>query len=260
MASYTPDIRYIASIYPAGSGSQIQLGQLPDVRRAYGPTRENDGPTAQRSTLFHLEPVPKRGADAFILPVYDSFELVLDVMQINPAIKEKPRAMRPVPCEQIVADLLAQWTGGMYHVPPGATPGIMEIHPSESMIKNAAKGTEKIKPSVDELREMVTRQTLYFQFFFNEAEKLSRGDKTASDLWKDITPVMRLASKWLGMERIWSDPEMLSQAEPCPWCQKLIPKAAIVCGECGRQVRATPAALADLEKLNQAHTAPGVRA
>lgn len=226
MASYRPDVKFIASIYP---------GPMPVIQRAYGITPHDTGKGASRSTTFRLEPVP-RGGKPFVLEVYDSFESIIDVMglQGNTArAGEKPRIPKPVPVETIVADLLNIWTGGLFNVPNGAAPGIIEI-------VNSA-------PTQAEIAKMNKMQTLYFSFLFNEAEKIFRGDKTALGAWTDIIPNMRLAADWLGEKRVWSDPEAIRNLEPCPVCKSLIQKEVYRCPSCQTVLRALPAELAKLQ-------------
>ena len=123
MAKYIAEIRWIGSIYP---------GQALDIRRNYGPSRANDGADAQRSTLFHLEPVP-RGGTPYVIPVFDCFESVRDFVRQGGGPRHKHNA-NPVPCEEIVSDLLTQWVGGLHLIPqdPPAKPGIMEISPLQT--------------------------------------------------------------------------------------------------------------------------------
>lgn len=219
MASYKPDVKYIASIYP---------GELPPITRALGVSPNATGKGASRSTTFTLKPV-KRGQKPFVLEVYDSFEEVLDVVGSSGAKPgEKPRISKPVPVEVIVEDLLNHWTGGLFNVPPGAKPGIMEV------INSA--------PSQKELFQMDAQQTLYFEYLFTEGERLHKENN-----WKDITETMRLAAEYLGYSRVWSNRSIARETDPCPFCTTMIPRAALVCPTCQHVVKRIPKNLADLQ-------------
>jgi|SRR6185436_2428444 len=236
MARYIPDVKFIASIYP---------GQLPTIRRHYGPSRNSEGPTAQRSTAFVFEPVA-RGERAFVLPIYDSFESVLDITALsamgnqNP---QKPRLPKPVAVETIVADILKEHTGGLFNVPQGASPGLIEIVPMKVELKKYADTGDLPGPSVSELRSMMAMQSMYFEYLFTEGERLHKQNN-----WKEITDTMRLGADWLGYKREWSHRDMASDSGPCPWCTTMISNQAIVCPSCNRQVKETPAHLLKIEK------------
>ena len=232
MARYVAETRFIASIYP---------GVLPVVRRHYGPSRESGTVGSQRQTVFQLQPV-KRGEKPFVMPVYDSFEDVLDVMAMsgsrgNP---QKPRMPKPVPVEEIVRDVLNEWTGSLFNVPNGAKPGIMEISPLPADMRAWEKEGKLPTVSLDEQRQMLEMQAPYFEYLFQEGEKLHKQNN-----WKEITDTMRLAAEWLGPDfhREWSHHAIAREAGPCPWCSTIISNTAIVCSHCGRQVRDTPSHL-----------------
>ena len=225
MAKYIAETLCIASIYP---------GKLEPIRRHYGPTRESVGRKAVRSTLFELQPVP-RGGKPFILTVEDSFEEVLDVMQIQNSTAgsiQKPRGIRPVPVENIVEDLIARWTGGIFMdgLPQGAGPGIIKIN-----------GTVPTKAELDELME---RQTIYFETMFAIGERHNQQNN-----WKDINDVMRLAAEWLGHKRVWSHRAISADSGPCPLCKAMVENDAYVCGSCGKVIRAMPPELAALNSI-----------
>lgn len=240
MAQYIADVRFIASIFP---------GQLPTIRRHYGPSRESEGRNAQRSTAFTLQPVP-RGKKPFVLPVYDSFENVLDIMAMSAmgSRPEKPRLPKPVPVETIVADLLKEWTGGLFNVPQGAMPGVMEIRPLKVELEKFEKTGALPGPTSGELDQMTATQTLYFEYLFTEGERLHKQSN-----WKEITDYMRLAAEWLGYEREWSHRAIARDSGPCPFCQSIIPNTAIVCATCQRQVREVPAHLMHLNQQPTKH-------
>lgn len=229
MAKYQAEVKYIGSIYP---------GAVTPQRRNYGPSRESKGPNAVRSTLFEMKPVP-RGQKAYVLPILDSFEDVLDPVSMssmaNPGKGEKPRMAKPVPVEEIVSDLLGCWTGHLFNVPSGAKPGIIEVVNSV--------------PSQAELRQMDTQQSLYFEYLFAEGERLHNQND-----WKEITETMRLAAEWLGHKRTWSHQAIARDAAPCPFCTKIIPNSALVCEYCSKTVKALPPELLRLQ--NQSYVPP----
>ncbi len=206
MARYQAEIAYIASIYP---------GPVEPQRRSYGPTRESNGKTAIRSICFELEPV-ERGGKPFVLEITDCFEDVIDVQQLS-VENTKQRMPKPVDVNVIVADLLNVWTGGIIGIPQGAKPGIM-------LIANSV-------PSRDELRAMMDMQTIYFEFMFNEGERLHQEKK-----WDIITPTMRLAATWLDRKRTWAHQNVSADSGPCPLCHDMVPNEAVFCNGCKQQI------------------------
>lgn len=237
MAKYTPDVLYIASIYP---------GEVVPQRRHYGPSRESAGRNAVRSSLFTLQPVP-RGKKPFVLEIMDSFEDVLDVVGSSSSADAKgakPRLSKPVAVESIASDLLACWTGGLFNVPQGAKPGIIQI-------------ADRV-PTISEMREMEQQQVLYFSYFFTEGERLHQEKN-----WKEITGVMRLAAEWLGKKTMWSHRDMAEESFACPLCTTIIPNAAVFCPQCHQQIKAIPVDILKLQAGSQmaaldAATRPGV--
>lgn len=220
MAKYVADMLAIASIYP---------GELEPIRRSYGPSRDSTGPKAVRSTLFRLDPVP-RGKKPFVLEVYDSFEDILNPMQQEGS--GRGRMQKPVPVQNIVDDLLGRWTGSMYNVPAEARPGIIQI-----------VGTV---PTSGEVRQMEEQQSAYFEYWFAQGEALYRGDPTTIENYKTYSKEMRLAANWLDRSRPWSDARIASESEPCKWCTTIIPKLAIFCPQCQKQVRDIPEGMSKL--------------
>jgi hypothetical protein len=166
--------------------------------------------------------------------VYDSFESIIDVMGSAQRKKgEKAYLPRMVPVDEIIADLIGKWASGLFGVPDGAHPGIMEIAGPV--------------PTKAEQQQMEQAQTLYFNFRFSEGERLYRENK-----WGEITDVMRLAAEWLGHKTVWSSTDIADTSEPCPFCTTVVPKLAIVCPTCQRQIREIPPELAKLAKLQAA--------
>ncbi len=233
MAKYIAESRVIASVYP---------GQLTPIRRNYGASPQGQGKTAERSTLFSLPPCrdsrgnPSRKAKPVTLVIHDSFESVLDVMATGQIVggskNQKAYLAKPVPVEEIIADLLKEWTGGLFNVPLGASPGVIEI--------------ANTVPSASELNHMLAVQTAYFEYWFNTGEAIQRGDKSSIENYGRHTPEMILAAEWLGEVRNWSNPSMARNLDPCPWCQTLISTLAIFCPNCAKQVRQVPPELAAL--------------
>ena len=232
MAKYIAESRTIASIYP---------GQLQPIRRNYGVTPQGSGKGAERSTLFSLPPcrdskgLPSRKAKPVTIQIHDSFESVLDIMgtgQLQGGKNQKAYLSKPVPVEEIIADLLRHWTGGLFNVPGGAAPGVIEI--------------ANTVPTGAELNEMLRMQTAYFEYWFNTGEAIQRGDKASIENYGRHTPEMILAAEWLGEVRNWSNPSVSRNLDPCPWCQTLISTVAVFCPNCSRQVREIPAELAAL--------------
>ncbi len=203
---YQAEIAYLCSIYP---------GKLEAQRRNYGPTRDSNGPKAVRSSLFELEPVD-RGAKPFILELCDSFEDILDIQQLN-IQNTKARISKPVDVQTIANDLLSVWTGGLIGVPQGAKPGIM-------LIANST-------PSQGEKQQMMEMQTMYFEYMFNEGERLHQEKK-----WDSITETMRLAAVWLDRKRVWAHRNMSADSGPCPLCHSMVPNEAVFCNECKQQI------------------------
>lgn len=244
MPRYIADVRFIASIYP---------GQLPDVRRHYGPSMNSTGVGAQRSTLFHLPPI-KRGERPFILPIYDSFEEILNPMARPDQSGRKPRLTNPVPVDTIVADLLKEYTGGLYGVPEGAKPGVIEVHldslTPQQMNDLQNKGITPKTPTSgipgDEYAQMVDQQTRYFEYWFTVGEQIYSRDPKITQQYGDFTETMRLAADWLGHKRPWTNKDYVLENVACPWCTTLIPQNAIVCPTCQKQVKQAPPELAAL--------------
>lgn len=214
MARYQAESVFIASIYP---------GKLETIRRNYGPSRESVGPNSRRSTSFELEPVAK-GKKPFIIEVIDSFQDIPNWMS-----GRKETIAKPVTCQEIADDLLGRWTGGLFNVPGGAKPGIIQI-----------AGTQ---PTASEMSEMRMFQTRYFEYLFNEGEKLH--DKKQ---WDNITETMRLAADGLGRSVTWANPAIAMDFGPCPLCATSIPNWVSVCSGCGNTIRTMPAEIAALNK------------
>lgn len=205
---YTAEQAYICSIYP---------GEVEPQRRNYGPTRESNGKGAVRSTLFALQPVVRGSKPGYVvLELSDCFEDIIELSQLSVG-NTKGKVPKPVNVEQIVADLIAVWTGGLVGVPQGAKPGIMQI----------ANST----PQQKELVVMRDQQTQYFEYLFNEGERLD-----SEKDWKNITAPMRLAATWLERPRRWSHNALAAGSSPCPLCTKVIPGEAVVCPECTNQI------------------------
>ena len=59
-------------------------------------------------------------------------------------------------------------------------------------------------------------------------------------------PTMRLAAEWLERPNEWSNPAAGADNVACPLCTRVIPGKAIICPECGHQIKEMPAELAKL--------------
>lgn len=222
MAKYVAESVWIASIYP---------GAMPPITKNVGP---KPSPRSERATVYRLKPVPRdRWKKPHLLEVTDAFENVPNPIKAA----ESNRGDRiganmvfdtsPVPCEEIAANLIQEWAGNMVGIPPGASPGIMQI-----------VGTT---PTEAELEQLFRMQSLFFEYLFQEGEKLARVHD-----YKGITQTMRDASVWLGHERVWSVPQDSKAVSNCPACTKVINAAALVCEHCGTRVKALPPELAAL--------------
>jgi hypothetical protein len=233
VARYQADAAFICSIYP---------GKLPVIRRNYGTSVHGEGKGANRSTTFKLEPVA-RGEKPFVLPIYDSFEEILDIAGLSAVTNtpKKPRISKPVPVEAIVADLLKEWTGGLFNVPAGAMPGIILLNPMKVELKKFEADNSLPGPNPGELQQMIAQQTAYFEYLFSEGERLD-----AQKEWKEITDTMKLAADWLGHARTWSHRAIARDSSPCPLCTEIIPNAAAVCPRCHQQIRELPPEIARL--------------
>lgn len=220
MAKYVPDSKWIASIYP---------GKLPPITKYHG---QDPNPRKPRATVYSLDPVA-RGKKPFMLEVIDSFENVPNPMKAAESQKSERIGSNmvfdsaPVACEQIVENLIQEWAGGMVGVPVGAQMGIMAII-----------GTV---PTQAELILMTEMQTKFFEYMFQEGERLDRQRE-----WKGIRQPMVDAAIWLGRDRLWSSPSLSTEMVPCPACKKDIPADSIICNVCGIKLRALPPELAAL--------------
>lgn len=245
---YIAEVRFIGSIYP---------GELPVVTRYYGPSIHATGKGAERRTDFRLTPVP-RGDKPFILPVYDSFEQVLDVMAMsgNQGNPQKPRQSKPVPVEEIIGDVISMWTGRLANVPDGAKPGVGEVHLLDKQVAEFQR-TGVLPDSVvnskfsgipqEEYQQLITQQTAYFEYWFSQAELVHARDPQSLQAHGQITETMRLAADWLGHRRPWTNKDYVLENEPCPLCTALVPKTAVVCPTCHNQIREMPAHIAALQ-------------
>ena len=213
MARYTAEVKRIASIYP---------GELPPIALNHGQFQDRK---KGRRTIYELTPVPRDKARTkpCVIEVYDSFEDVLDVM----AGERNAKMPKGVACEDIVADLLRQWTGNMVEVPAGASPGIIEI--------------ANTFPTQAEFNRMFEMQTAYANYLYAKASDLNRTGN-----FKEITGAMRVMAEWLGKSADWIDPSQVIEKTNCPACGgEIMPKVSI-CRHCGTKLRALPRELAIL--------------
>jgi len=216
MAKWVADTRYIASIYP-GELDSIALNHGPSPNRSKG-----------RRTVYKLTPVPKETmrTKPCVIEVVDGFEDVINLMGIQ---QGDPKMPKPVDSKETVENLLRYWTGNMVGVPTGAAPGIIEI--------------VNTIPSIAEMKRMVEMQTLYFEWGFQNGERLHRENN-----WKEITGAMKLGAEWLGRDVIWANPAQVSEMVKCPACEQLIAPRVAICHHCGTKLRALPKELAALNR------------
>lgn len=212
MGKFQSDLRVIASIYP-GDIKKIQLNHGPDSRVG--------GP---RCTTYWIPPVPK-GRRAETLEIRDMFEEIFDLMAS--AGNRMAKMTKLVTCDEIRQHLIQQWAGNIPGLPSGAAPGIMAI-----------QGTY---PTQEELKQMKDMQFMFYEYMFQEGEKLEHANDR-----RHISQVMRDACSYLGKKRTWANIDSTHEEAQCPWCQSNIPPQAIVCAQCRRQVRAAPKELAEL--------------
>ncbi len=225
MAKWAADTRYIASIYP---------GDLEAVAYNHGPSPDR---TKGRRTVYRLTPVPRETARTrpCVIEVADGFEDVLNPMGGSFGNKYQPK---PVDADETVRCLLQHWTGNMVGVPAGASPGII-------LIANTF-------PTKAEMERMFEMQTLYFEWGYQEGERLHRENS-----WKEITAAMKIGAAWLGKDTIWSNPARVSEMVNCPACGEEIQPKVAVCKHCRTRLRALPKEIAI---LNQTEPEPVVAA
>ncbi len=218
MAKWAADTRYIASIYP---------GELETIAYNHGPAPDR---TKGRRTVYKLRPVPREEARTrpCIIEVSDAFEDVLNPM--GGGMGEK-WTFKPVDADETVNCLLRHWTGNMVGVPAGAIPGIIQI--------------ANTIPTKAEHERMMEAQTAYFEWGFQEGERLHRENN-----WKEITGAMKIGASWLGKDVIWANPAKVSEMVNCPACGGMIQPKVSICLHCGTKLRALPRELAALN--NQA--------
>ena len=219
---WTKEVKYIASIYP---------GVLEPIRLNHGPSP--DPAKGGRLTTYQLTPVPK-GKPACVIEIADGFENILDVFAVGSGTRNNPVTFKPVDPEETVKVLLGLWTGNMVGVPPGASPGIMEII-----------GTV---PQRSEMEQMRRQQTLYGEFLYADGSRLHREGN-----WKEITGAMRVMAEWLGRgSDIWVNPAKANEMIDCPECGGIIAPNANVCIHCKTRFRPISAELAQFNPVGAA--------
>jgi hypothetical protein len=253
MAKYVADAITIASIWPGQLESKTLYHGLdsdPHSSRAtrywIPPVKKNSMCMCGHISYWHDATAQKRKADDHscqnaactckrfvksdkvaydLIEVSDSFENVPDYRSADDG---KPEwSSKPVPCEDIVQDLLRFWAGNMVGIPAGASPGIIAI-------------AEEL-PSEEELTRMLIMQTAFAEFQFQTGERLA-----IERDWKGITQTMRDMADWLERPRPWANPELASKKVECPACRQPIPGDAYVCHHCRYQVHPFDGELAKL--------------
>ena len=215
MGKYVAESVTIASIWP---------GKLPPLQKYVG---EHPRDTRGRCTTYELEPVP-RGGKTFTLEVYDGFESVRDWIESAEQGTQIVKS-NPVDCREIAENLVREWAGNFVDVPANAGLGIKIIRGSV--------------PHVDELRDMKEELSRFANWQFQKAEQHARLNE-----WKEISETMRVCAKWLGQDRIWSEPQKAGELTACAACRETISSLASVCPKCGTKLKALPPELAALNE------------
>jgi hypothetical protein len=222
MGKWSSSSKYLCSVYP---------GKLQSIVRAYGP---DPSPRGARRSTFEFKPVDRFAKSLkerySVIEIVDCWENVPNPTKpIQTFMGRMPFDASPVPCEDIVRDLMNIWCGSTPGLPAGVAPGVMEIANSV--------------PTGDELKELERRQAVFCEFQVQEGERLYREKNL-----KAITPAMRESAKWLGQTREWMDLTRSSKLAPCPLCFQLVNEAQSICHHCQKQIKAMPADIAALQK------------
>ena len=219
MGKFVPDSVTIASIWP---------GKLRPIQKYVGESpnrKDRDGRSMPRCTTYELKPVGKRD-EPYTTEVTDAFESKRDWIQSAEQGREI-NSLDIVDCHELAENLIREWSGNLADAPPGAGMGIRMIRGSV--------------PHQDELREMRAELAAFCQWQFQTAERHARLNE-----WKEITPTMRECTKWLGHERLYSEPAKSGDMMACPACREQISSEALVCSKCGTRIKALTAKLAAL--------------
>lgn len=214
---YVSTSKYICSVYP---------GRLEPIVRSYG---TNPDPKKGRRSVFQFEPVDrfaKSPKDRYsVLEIVDSWENIPNPSKPIQSGGRMPFDSGPVPCEEIIRDIMNVWCGSVIGLPSGVTAGIMEIPNST--------------PTADQLDELHRRHAQFAQYMLQEGDKMY-----AEKRMKEITNAMRESAKWLQQKRDWADPAAAAENTTCPACRQLIHAQQIVCHHCRTQLKALPPELA----------------
>lgn len=217
MGRITANTLTICSIFP------LQLGP---ERRPYGPDRTKGG-----MSLFSIAAATTEQPYQ-LLTVTDCWQRVR-VWEHEPDAMDDDWRPVEIPVEQIAADLVTVWTGGqVISRESGGTPGVMQIAGEE--------------PTKAELKRLHDVQTRFFNSLFQQ------GNHLAADLQnngpKYITPLHRLAAKWLHKEPVWAKDIDPSEIQACPACMSKISSLASICPVCQTQIAELPEGLAGFER------------
>lgn len=206
MARIITEERTICSVYPLRLGPE---------RRPYHPDRLQCG-----CSTFFIEAAPMDGYRT--LTITDCWQRTIDYFK-RP--NEEGRFVPyPIDVGVIADDLVTVWTSGMItSKESGGTPGVGII-----------KGAE---PTAEELKTLRAIQAKFFEGLFYNAQALAAQTK-----FNQITPLHRLAAKWLGREKeaIWTKELDPKEMKACPLCQSKVHERAYFCPNCRQQIAPIP--------------------
>lgn len=207
----------IASIFPIATFK---------VERPYG----NGETTAH--TSYQIPAVPK--GEVRTLVVTDAAEMYQDWAQAGPN-QAPPKVPRPVWAEDIAKDLMSHWTSSLMDVSEIAGPGVL-------IIARNAENPAYVKPTPEQLFQMKSLQTAYFEILLYDGNRLAAESKNAQ-----ITPLHKEAAKWLGKETNWASKIGVDEMIACPVCTEKINAMAVICPKCTTQIKVMPKHIADLQ-------------
>lgn len=221
MGKYQSNSKYLCSVYP---------GVLPEIVRNYG---TNPDAKQGRRSVFRFKPVDrfaKKQAERYdVMEIIDSWENIPNPSKPVQNKGRMPFDSGPVPCDEIVRDIMNVWCGSILGLPTGVVPGIMEIANSV--------------PTEAEKIELDRRQAAFAQYMLQEGDRLNTEKRM-----KEITNAMRESARWLQQHRDWADPSAAADKVPCPACTQLVSNVQAVCHHCRTQIKALPAEIAALNQ------------
>ncbi len=213
----------IASIYP------IERADSPGI--AFKASRPYHPEKGKAYVEFQL-PVATPDHPVIVLPIEDCFQNVYMGQDVGVRAEL-------ISALEIATDLARAWSGSTVGTESGFGPGVGVI--------------EGPAPDQEWLAGQRARQNGYFQLLIQRGNDAER--KVRPDL---ISREMRLAAKIMGKEDLpWvkGAAEQLADKINCPICTTKIPRAAIFCPHCTKQIAPLPAHL-DFSAGNT-HAQPG---